>query len=75
MDMVSIETAPPVIINLFDEDLGVLSGKSRDFLGRAIINLDCNCVSNFTESNVRVDFSKLNQPPTPQWHSLRAGSD
>ena len=44
--------------------------KSRDFLSRAVIPLDCECVADYTS------LTNVNQkPPKPTWHSMRAGSD
>lgn len=70
MEMQSIETGPPIILNLYDEDQNMLVLKSRDFLSRAVIPLDDESVADYS------GMTNVNQkPPRPTWHPLRSGSD
>ena len=51
--------APPIVLNIWDEDLGVL--ESNDFIGRAVIFL--------SDTNYSTD----DVIPEPTWHKVRMG--
>lgn len=52
-----LETAAPIIFDMWDYDDGFLDG--NDFLGRSIINL----------SDAAISFG--NKIPTPKWHDIK----
>ena len=62
-------SAPPIILDLFDEDKDLLGLDDDDFLGRAQIDITHPCVLDQTV-NEKVD---ANQIPKPHWHKIRAG--
>ena len=55
------ENAPPIILEVFDSDAGLISD-SADFLGRAVINLTD---TSYTE--------ETNVIPRPKWHDIKFG--
>ena len=55
------EDAPPVILEVFDADVGLISD-SADFLGRAVINIKD---ANYTQDKLTI--------PTPKWHDIKFG--
>ena len=59
-DCSSLKEAPPIILSLFDADVGLISNNS-DYLGRAVIYLD--------EANV----SPNDSIPIPKWHDIKFG--
>ena len=68
-DYNTIDTAPPIILEVWDEDKEFLDN-TDDFLGRAVIKLeDASAIFKFDESD-----SSLESPPYPKWHKLRMGS-
>lgn len=71
VDVSKRENAAPIVLNVFDSDVGMVND-SRDFLGRAIIKMDDPCVQDLTNGG---DMKKLDIPLAPTWHSVRAGSD
>lgn len=58
-DFMTQEDAPPIILNIFDEDTGVLA--SNDFLGRAVIFLKDTALS------------QDDTIPIPKWHKVVMG--
>jgi hypothetical protein len=62
------EEAAPIVIDLFDEDNGVIDN-SDDFLGRVLIPLSDSSVADFTQG-----LGDHNIPPRPKWHDLRTGT-
>lgn len=65
MDMRNFEASPPIVLNVFDRDDGILDS-GDDFLGRAVIPLN--------EANlVQEGQGDVNTPPTPKWHVVKAG--
>ena len=61
---------PPFILDIYDIDSGMLA-TSKDFLGRAVIQLDKGAVVDLREKN---DPSKL-QELKPKWENVRAGNN
>lgn len=59
MDFDTPETAPPIVLNIWDKDIGIID--SEDFMGRAVISIK--------------DASKSDNDtiPTPKWHKVRMG--
>ena len=55
------EEAPPIILEVFDSDAGLISD-SADFLGRAVINL--------SDANTTEDLEAI---PRPKWHDIKFG--
>jgi len=53
--------APPIILNIWDEDIGILGNESSDFIGRAIIPLS------------EAAYSTDDTIPTPRWHGVKMG--
>ena len=69
-DFSDLESAPPIILNVWDHDDALLDS-TDDFLGRAIINLqDASTNLEFGD-----DESKFNEVPKPIWHDIRFGFD
>jgi len=68
-----LETAPPVVLDLFDKDYGVLD--SDDYLGRAQIFLnDASLINQTLDSNSDEFNEKARYTiPKPKWHDVRAG--
>lgn len=60
-DFNDLADAPPIILEVFDSDAGLISD-SADFLGRAVINLRDAATS--TEASMI---------PTPKWHDIKFG--
>ena len=69
-DMVDMETAPPIILNIWDHDSALLDS-TDDFLGRSVIYLK--------DASTNLDFGddeeKCNDVPKPIWHDIRIGFD
>jgi hypothetical protein len=59
VDVSKRENAAPIVLNLFDSDISILAGESRDFLARAIIKMDDACVQDLTNGG---DLNKLDVP-------------
>jgi len=69
-DMADLESAPPIILNVWDSDTDLLDS-TDDFLGRAVIYLkDASTNLEFGD-----DESKCNTVPKPIWHDIRIGFD
>ena len=49
-DMGNLETAPPIILDLFDHDSGMMD-ITDDFLGRAVVHLDDESVKDLTRAD------------------------
>ena len=58
-DYDNLDDAPPVVLDIWDEDPGMLD--SADYMGRCVVYLD----------NARVCAD--NSIPTPQWHDVKIG--
>ena len=69
-DMADLDSAPPIIFNIWDHDEDLLDS-SDDFLGRAVIYLK-DASSNLQFGD---DDSKCNEVPKPVWHDIRVGFD
>ena len=69
-DMADLETAPPIVFNIWDHDADLLDS-SDDFLGRAVIYLkDASTNLEFGD-----DEAMCNEVPKPIWHDIRVGFD
>ena len=69
-DMVDLDSAPPIIFNIWDKDSDLLDS-TDDFLGRSIIYLkDASTNLEFGD-----DDDKCNDVPKPIWHDIRMGFD
>ena len=69
-DFADIESAPPIILNVWDHD-SALFDSTDDFLGRAVIYLqDASTNLEFGD-----DESRYNEVPKPIWHDIRFGFD
>ena len=62
------DDAPPIILNLLDQDTGLLDA-TDDFLGRAVIKLEDAAVADLTA----LGRQGIEKPPRPKWHYIRAG--
>ena len=71
-DMADMETAPPIIFNIWDHDADLLDS-SDDFLGRAVIYLK-DASTNLTNM-MNEDEAACNEVPKPIWHDIRVGFD
>lgn len=60
MDFDTHETAPPIVLNIWDKDDGILDSED-DFMGRAVIPISEAVHS--TDDTI----------PTPKWHKIRMG--
>ena len=69
-DMADLDTAPPIIFNIWDHD-DDLTDFSDDFLGRAVIYLK-DASTNLEYGD---DEAMCNTVPKPQWHDIRIGFD
>lgn len=58
-DYDKIENAPPVVMNIWDKDDGVLDGD--DYLGRCVVYL------------TNASITSGDDIPTPKWHDIRLG--
>lgn len=68
--MVDLDSAPPIIFNIWDKDSDLLDS-TDDFLGRSIIYLkDASTNLEFGD-----DDDKCNDVPKPIWHDIRMGFD
>ena len=67
--MMDLDTAPPIILDCYDTDDGLLD-MSDDFLGRAVIHLNEASVAHSLNTYPKL----LNKPPQPIWHDLRVGN-
>jgi hypothetical protein len=70
-DMADLDTAPPIVFNIWDQDEGIV--ESDDYLGRAVIKLK-DASSNLSEHGVEDDIY-CNSIPKPKWHDIRIGFD
>ena len=69
-DMADLETAPPIVFNIWDSDNELLDN-TDDFLGRAVIYLkDASTNLEFGD-----DEARCNDVPKPIWHDIRIGFD
>lgn len=69
-DFSDLDSAPPVVFNIWDHD-SALIGSNYDYLGRAAIYLaDANTNLQYGE-----DESECNKVPKPKWHDIRIGFD
>lgn len=60
MDFEIPETAPPIVLNIWDRDSGIIDNED-DFVGRAVIPIsEAACSNNHSI-------------PTPKWHKIRTG--
>jgi hypothetical protein len=59
MDFSSIGEAPPLVLNVWDKDEGIL--ESDDLIGRAVIFLK------------DASYSEDDTIPTPKWHKVTMG--
>lgn len=71
-DMADLETAPPIVFNIWDRDEDLLDS-TDDYLGRAVIYLN-EASSNLTEHGSEDDIY-ANNIPKPKWHDIRVGFD
>ena len=72
-DMSDIENAPPIVLNIWDMDAGLID--SKDYLGRSVIYLN-EASSNLTEDGKDPDDDTINnQVPKPKWEPIRMGFD
>jgi len=72
-DFADLDSAPPVILNIWDYD-DALMDSTDDFLGRAVIYLN----DPKTSTNIRDfgdDEAKYNGVPMPEWHDIKFGFD
>ena len=69
-DMADMETAPPIIFNIWDHDDDLLDS-GDDFLGRAVIYLK-DAKTNLEHGD---DEAMCNTVPKPDWHDIRIGFD
>ena len=69
-DMADLDTAPPIILNIWDKDEDLLDS-TDDYLGRAVIYLK-DASSNLTMGE---DEAYCNTMPKPKWHDIRVGFD
>ena len=69
-DMADMETAPPIIFNIWDHDDDLLDS-GDDFLGRAVIYLK-DAKTNLEHGD---DEDMCNTVPKPDWHDIRIGFD
>lgn len=60
-DFNKLEDAPPIILEVYDSDAGLISD-SADFLGRAVINLK--------DANTSSEPAVI---PRPKWHDIKFG--
>jgi hypothetical protein len=60
MDFESPESAPPIVLNIWDKDIGIIDSDD-DFMGRAIIPI--NEAVHSTDDTI----------PKPQWYKIRMG--
>lgn len=67
-DFLDIESAPPIVLDCYDSDTGLLDS-SDDFLGRATIHLRDAAVAH----SLTTYPDLLNTPPQPKWHDFKAG--
>jgi hypothetical protein len=58
-DYDKVENAPPIVMNIWDKDDGVLDGD--DYLGRCVVYLTNASITN--SDNI----------PEPKWHDIRLG--
>jgi hypothetical protein len=75
-DMADIENSPPIVVNIWDKDEGLLND-SFDFLGRSTIFLheaSTNPLENSGKKS-KADIDVCNQVPKPKWHDIRMGFD
>lgn len=69
-DMADLDTAPPIIFNIWDHDDDILDS-TDDYLGRAVIYLK-DAASNLEFGD---DDEECNRVPKPKWHDIRIGFD
>jgi len=69
-DMADLETAPPIVFNIWDHDSD-LTDFSDDYLGRAVIYLK-DAKTNLDYGD---DEARCNEVPKPAWHDIRIGFD
>jgi hypothetical protein len=60
MDFAAKSDAPPMILNIWDEDTGILDS-TDDFIGRAVINI------------ADAAISEDDTIPEPRWHKVIMG--
>jgi hypothetical protein len=60
MDFDTPETAPPIVLNIWDKDFGIV-GSEDDFMGRAVIPIEDSA------------HSQDDSIPIPKWHKIRMG--
>lgn len=74
VDTIKNEDYPPFLFDVYDLDQNIFS-KSRDYIGRAIVNVDKesddpNCFE-VTEENDKENL----KPPVPKWYPIRYSQD
>lgn len=74
-DMDTIETAPPIIMDLWDKDVNLIAKDSYDFLGRCTIYLH-EASTNLNDPDRATDEkANCNRVPKPKWHPIKMGFD
>lgn len=69
MDFDTPETAPPIVLNVWDKDDGILDS-TDDFMGRAVIFLNSGVGNEASNAVISQDDSI---PAVPRWHPIRMG--
>ena len=72
-DMADLDTAPPVVLNIWDKDEDLLDS-TDDYLGRAVVYLK-DASSNLTMNEGGDEDAYCNIIPEPKWHDIRIGFD
>ena len=72
-DMADIESAPPIVFNIWDRDADLLDS-TDDYLGRSVIYLD-EASSNLNDPNQEDEDTMCNRVPKPRWEKIRMGFD
>lgn len=72
-DMADLESAAPIVMNLWDKDSGIVSD-SYDFLGRCTVFLK-DASTNLTMDNLANEKENANSIPKPKWHDIKMGFD
>lgn len=62
------ENAPPIVLDLWDQDPEILGIGEDDFLGRAVISLSQSSLVEQATSTA----AQIEQVPTPRWHDVKA---
>lgn len=67
IDAPSVDTMPPFVLDVYDDDPNLFLDNDIDYLGRALIQIT-DCSKLVVDSRLTLDDDN---PPRPRWHPFR----